>query len=97
MTLYKDATCESYHPDAGLEEEACEVRIEGDDIVVSTKAWMYRGKEDGPGHFRLGGREQVDGDELEGRATLHRFEGESVLVGDWKVGKYFGAWRIRLG
>ena len=95
MTLYKSSTLENY---AEVEADPCEVRIEGGDIVVAGRDWVYRGKEEGPGHYRLRGEEPGKSGELEvGTATLHRFEGASVLVGNWKVGQEKGMWLIRLG
>ena len=84
--LYENAIVRSFHADVGMEESTCDVRIEGGDIVVTHEAWTYRGKEEGSGHFRLDGRELVDDEELDGRATLHRFEGASLLVGNWTLG-----------
>ena len=89
--LYEHATVETYHADVGMTEDTCDVRIGDGDIVVDGGDWMYRGKEEDPGHYRLECRE------LEATATLHRFKGASVLVGNWIEEGQEGMWLIRLG
>ena len=78
----------------GLKTGSRHVSIDSAHIVVDGGKWIYHGREEGPGHYRLKGRERGV---LAGTATLHRFEGASILVGDWNVDKYAGMWRIRLG
>jgi hypothetical protein len=73
-----------------------DVRIDVNEIVVtyaeedrSTNV-VWRGKNNGDGHFELKCPEQ------NGHATLHRFPEGKFLEGFWKEGEYVGFWRIWL-
>ena len=108
--LYANATFENYFLDGAASPGVpptgpCEVRMDGGDIIVGgefdREKWMYKGKEEGSGHYRLERRDPG----IEGTTTLHRFEGADVLDGWWKErievdGKQLtlvGMWRIHLG
>ena len=93
--LYDNATVTSYFTDGGSDTQDCEVRMDGETIVVDGGDWMYEGREQGPGHYRLESRGRNGN--LDGTATLHRFDGASRLVGDWVEGRESGTWRIDLG
>ena len=60
---------------------SCEVRLDGDDIVVSTAAdedaVLYSGKQLSEGHFHLASSNP------KGTATLHCFVGSRILEGFW--------------
>lgn len=73
----------------------CEVRFLDSGIVVSygdeeLGIVRYTGDERGAGHYKL------TSPEIKGRATLHRFEGESILEGYWIENRDQGMWRIYL-
>ena len=72
----------------------CQVRIDGNKIVVSYEQpdglTVYEGEEFTAGHFRLTCARKG------GRAMLHRAPGENVLEGSWTEGEDRGMWRIQL-
>jgi len=74
--------------------EKCEVRIDGDVIVVSYKdergPVVCKGNDRGNEHFELFYLER------EGHATLHRFDNSTVLEGYWVEGTDRGFWRVEL-
>lgn len=82
-----------YHDSADIGDE-CDVTIDGPHISVTydTDAGpvTYTGTMNGPGHFEL------QSDAVNGRATLHRFEGGRVLEGYWVEDSVRGMWRIML-
>jgi hypothetical protein len=95
MTLWKHSMMESYH--ASGEEKTdttCEVRIDGEKIVVSYDdddgPSIYEGKQVAPGHF------QLTLPRKKGRATLHRAPDSEFLEGHWIESGYEGMWRIQL-
>ena len=76
-------------------EEKCEVRISEGGIAVSyvdadIGFVVYHGRESGKGHFEL------KAPEVEGRATLHRFENGEFLEGHWIEEGWEGFWKIEL-
>jgi hypothetical protein len=50
----------------------------------------YKGEGKGPGHFALESLER------NGKATLHMFEGSTILEGFWIEEGWKGFWRITL-
>jgi len=76
------------------EGENCEVKIDGDEIVVSYKdeqgRVLYKGREKGQGHYIL------ECPERRGKASLHRFPEEKFLDGYWVEEGTRGFWRIYL-
>lgn len=83
-----------YDADEADEREACEVKVAGGEIVVSYsqdgEIVLYRGQEQGPGHFVLECPERL------GKATLHQLQGSRILEGYWSEEGYRGMWRIVL-
>jgi len=83
-TYFGDETPSEVYP--------CEVRIDGDEIIVSYDGdagpVVYSGKMKGEGHFELKSARP------EGRACLHRFWNGRRLDGWWKEDGYEGMWRI---
>jgi len=87
--------CIYYDADAADLDLHCQVRIDDDEIVVTYEEDdggypLYRGQNDGTGHFVL----QCPANH--GRATLHRFPNGQILEGFWDEEGYRGFWRIRL-
>jgi hypothetical protein len=68
-----------------IEENIIEVSYDNDDVNV-----IYKGKNDGCGHFELTCPEK------DGHATLHMFKNGYFLDGYWVEGGYKGFWRIEL-
>lgn len=95
MPIWKKASAETYFADGEMTDTACEVRIERGEIVVSYDdddgPVLYRGNEEGAGHFKLSAPER------KGSATLHRMPDTDVLNGFWVEGGWQGMWRIHLG
>lgn len=77
------------------ERVQCEVRLSRGELIVSYRdergPVLYRGQEDGGGHFRLTSPERSGG------GTLHRFPGGGRLEGLWHEGGYEGWWFVELG
>lgn len=84
-----------YYDGAADTDSPCEVRIDGNEIVVSYEGddgpIIYKGQAMGVGHFEL--RSAA----VDGRATLHMFEGGKSLEGFWVEDGIEGMWRITLG
>jgi len=84
-----------YYDDEADTDSPCEVRIDGDVIVVSYDGEngpiIYKGQAKGAGHFELRSTD------VDGRATLHMFEGGKSLEGFWIEDGIEGMWRIALG
>jgi len=96
MSHYKNSVSWNYYFDSSAAESSpCEVRITGDQIVVSYETddgyTVYAGSEKAPGHFIL------ESDSPAGRATLHRLPDSLILEGYWEEGGSKGMWRIQLG
>ena len=76
------------------EDEECVVRIDEKSIKVSYDDYegnaIYRGKNDGSGHFELNCPEK------DGHATLHMFKNGKFLEGYWVQSGGRGFWRIQL-
>lgn len=76
------------------EREECEIRINGNEIVVSYEdddgVVIYKGKDKGHGHFVL------ECPERQARVTLHRILNGKFLEGYWIEKDYRGFWRITL-
>lgn len=72
----------------------CQVKIDADEIVVSytddNEVVLYKGKNEQTGHFRLFCKK------MNGRASLHKFDGENILEGSWIETGYEGFWKIEL-
>ncbi|QLP98560.1 MAG: hypothetical protein HZY79_15855 [Rhodoblastus sp.] len=72
----------------------CEVRLDGDEIIISYEEngchCLYKGRDVGHGHFELNCTENG------GKATLHRFPDGDHLDGFWVQDGYQGMWRIHL-
>ncbi|MBF0274969.1 MAG: hypothetical protein HQK84_07035 [Nitrospinae bacterium] len=98
MKIYKNAKIfsVSYNEDPVVVDEdlICEVKFGEGRIVVSYKDdegdVIYRGNEDGEGHYLL------ECAERDGKASLHMFSKSEILEGHWKEGDYRGFWRITL-
>ena len=96
MSYYKNAVSWNYYFDSAAAESAsCEVRITGDQIVVSYETdeghTVYAGSEKAAGHYIL------ESESPAGRATLHRLPDSLILEGYWEEGGSKGMWRIQLG
>ena len=83
-----------YDETPAYEGEECEIRINGNEIVVSYKdddeVVIYKGKDEGHGHFVL------ECPERKGKATLHQIPKSKFLEGFWIEEGYRGFWRITL-
>ncbi|MDD5034479.1 MAG: hypothetical protein PHE55_06940 [Methylococcaceae bacterium] len=68
------------------------IRVWYDDEDENGRAIVttYEGKENGVGHFEL------SAPSVNGRATLHMFDGGKILEGFWVEGGEQGMWRIKL-
>ncbi len=95
MTIFKNSQMDILHYDEGSYEGLpCQVRLSNGEIVIdyledNTRV-IYRGIDDGSGHY------QLDSPEINGRATLHRFPNSEILEGSWIEGGYRGMWKIHL-
>ncbi|MBU0594257.1 MAG: hypothetical protein KKH74_11055 [Gammaproteobacteria bacterium] len=96
--FYKNATCWTYYSSQeAAERMPCEVRIneESGEIAISYESedgyTVYSGNESGDGHYVL------ECEEVQGRASLHRFPSSSILEGYWEENGLKGMWRIELG
>lgn len=83
-----------YHAGADLNSE-CDVVIDGNNITVSYDDTdglrvTYFGLMKGSGHFEL------QAPDVNGRATLHRFDDGRYLEGFWVENGLKGMWRITL-
>lgn len=96
MTIWKNCTCDLYYAadTATLNDPGYEVRIDGDELVLSYEGetgWVnYRGHDAGGGHYL------VSAPEVEGRGVLHRLPGSEVLEGCWEESGWRGMWRVYL-
>jgi len=96
MNITKTALMDTlfYDERPAYENEECEIRIDDKEIVVSYQDdngfVIYKGKEDGHGHYVLKCPEK------HGEASLHMFPKGKVLDGYWKEDGYRGFWRIHL-
>lgn len=95
MAIWRNSSMETFYASAdAVETEPCEVRVSGNNIVVSYGSAgdyiTYEGIETGEGHFKL------HAPHVGGRATLHRLPGEDVLEGWWFEDGLEGMWRIHL-
>ncbi len=85
--------------DSGLSSATGEVLIERGEIVFEHDTGdgpvVYRGREEGEGHYHL----RCDEPDVDGEGTLHRFKNSKVLEGFWKernTGWGRGMWRVTL-
>lgn len=98
MAIWKNSLMVSAFLDSARAfiDDPCQVRIDQKEIVVSYEdedvdgIVVYKGKENGTGHFEL------FCPEVNGKATLHMFEGGNILEGYWQESGYEGFWRIKL-
>ena len=97
MELWKNCIMETFYYDGPFDSATCQVRIDGDKIVVSykdegfAKTVVYNGVDHGIGHYELSCPEE------HGHATLHRFNKDSrYLEGYWEERPDSGMWRIEL-
>ena len=82
-----------YDKTPAFEEEKCEIRITGNEIVIYYRddgVVIYKGKDEGHGHFVL------ECPERQGEATLHQIPKSKFLEGFWKEEGRKGFWRIAL-
>lgn len=96
MTVWSNSRADIfyYNDDADC-GDPCEVKIDNGRIVVSYEDEgggyiVYEGSENGAGHFEL------SAPSVNGRATLHMFNGNKVLEGWWDEEGTRGMWRIFL-
>jgi hypothetical protein len=95
MKIWKSCRFDTlyYHDGADVNDE-CDVVIDGEYITVSYDAdglrVTYFGLMKGNGHFEL------QAPDVNGRATLHRFDDGRTLEGYWVEGELKGMWRITL-
>lgn len=92
---WNNCTMDTFYYDGGADTgSSCEVRIDDNEIVVSynneERPIIYKGQANGAGHFELRSTE------VNGRATLHMFEGGKFLEGFWVEDGTEGMWRITL-
>lgn len=85
---------ETFFPEEGASDCDCEVRIDGNTLIVSYiddgEHVVYRGDAITPGHFELTANNG-------GRATLHQlYPDDEWLEGSWIEGGARGMWRIQL-
>jgi hypothetical protein len=77
-----------------IEDDDCVARIDEKSIEISYDDEdgnvIYRGKNDGSGHFELNCPER------NGHASLHMFKNGKFVDGYWVEGGYKGFWRIEL-
>lgn len=96
MTVWKNCSCDIYYAgdEAELRDPGYEVRLDGDELVVSYEGdsgWVvYRGTDLGGGHYVL------SAPEVDGRAVLHRIPKGENLEGFWEEGRTRGMWRVYL-
>ena len=96
MDVYKNSRMITAYFDESPahEDEECLVRIGENSIEVSYDDEdgnaIYRGNNDGSGHFELTFPERA------GQATLHIFKNGKFLEGYWVEAGYKGFWRIEL-
>ncbi len=102
MTIWRNVIADTYYadgrPPALRQRDAGEVRIDEREIVVSYEdeygVVIYRGDNDGSGHFNL----EFNAPGRNGRASLHRFLPDgNILEGYWIEDGSMGMWRIELG
>ena len=96
MAIWKNCTCDIYYQDEGaaLRDPGYEVRIDGDELVISyegDQGWInYKGKDQGGGHYAL------TADVVNGRALVHRAPDAEIVEGCWEEDGCFGMWRFYL-
>ncbi len=95
MSVWSNSKVDILHYDGEVSvNETCEVRIDGDSIVVSYEDaggyTVYKGSVNGTGHFEL------EAPSVKGRASLHMFQGGKILEGYWVEDGSRGMWRITL-
>lgn len=100
MTIWRNVIADTYYADRrepvlSQRGVGIEVRIDESEIVVSYEdedgIVIYRGNNDGSGHFALNAPER------DGKASLHRFPPDgNILEGSWVEDGARGMWRIEL-
>lgn len=100
MIVWRNCVADTYyhHHQPELDTSGYEVRIDGDELVISyadDMGWVtYRGKDVGGGHYPLTA-ETCNG-RIPGHAMMHRSPGANFLAGDWDEGGEGGMWRVHL-
>jgi hypothetical protein len=96
VEVWPNSTQEVFHANRGARSDwPCRVRL-GDRLIEVTytddeeRVIRYGGREAGAGHFEL------NAPAVDGRASLHRFDGGKFLEGYWCEGNVRGMWRITL-
>ena len=94
VKIWRDCKVDIFYYEGDADIEKCEVRFEGNKIVVSYKDeggyTTYSGESQGEGHFEL------TAPSVRGMATLHMFSKGRILEGYWREGGDGGMWRIFL-
>ena len=93
--IWSNSKADIYYRDTEADlDEPCEVRVDGNSIVVSYEDdgghTVYKGIENGIGHFEL------SAPTVKGRASLHMFKHNRILEGYWEEDGQRGMWRIKL-
>lgn len=95
MTIWANSEIDWYYAAGESETGRCNVRIDGPNVVLDFiyegTRYIFRGTEDGEGHFRL-----HDDAGSKSRYHLHRFRDDEVLDGVWFAGSEMGMCRITL-
>lgn len=82
-----------YSDEPASEDFPCVVKIDDNQILIEYEddgIVQYCGSNSSDGHLEL------HAPEVEGKASLHRFPGSSIVEGSWVEGSYRGMWRIKL-
>ncbi len=97
MPIWPKSTFDAYYPDKGMDSNLpCEVRINGDEIVVSYRddfrkcLVVWKGHDEGNGHYVL------EAPTVKGRATLHMNSDHEILDGWYIEDRRQGMWRFTL-
>lgn len=95
MTIWADSEMDWYYAEGESETVKCIIRIDGSNIVLDyvyeRKRFVFKGSEDGEGHYRL-----FSDDGSGSKYHLHRFRDDETLDGVWFEGGHIGMCRISL-
>jgi hypothetical protein len=96
MTVWNNSKMTVYYPASESSEADCVVKIDEQEILVEYDddgtLRQYRGLNRGDGHFSL----EMHAPGTSGKASLHMFDGSTILEGYWCEDSYRGMWRIKL-